>query len=285
MSKIEKINVIAGPSKGKTYTLKDAKVVIGSGSECDIAIGGKFVDELHAELIHQEDGRWQLINHSINGTLVNQEMIDSRLLSHGDVIQVGSESLLGFQVIDKDTTKKRSTEGKEKQDYKGVALFKNPIVFIGLGIYLVLIIIVVVFVMDARKTKTTPILQVAEVNNSIKETQIKLGKIEAHGCASVPTQKWGKRIDRDAELAADYYTLVNAKQSDDSDVSKEELIKSIIDKIKQDLFQAWLLEKQGKVKHAILRYQRIADTIPNIHCATTKLAIHRINVIKEKESE
>lgn len=86
-----------------TIGMGDAKVdlpagalTIGRSLECDICIEDLQVSRTHATLtVHASDGRVKLRDlESANGTFVNGNRIIERILSVGDVIQVGQTKLV-----------------------------------------------------------------------------------------------------------------------------------------------------------------------------------------------
>ena len=74
---------------GKEYHLSPRRMLIGRTRRSDIRIDDSSVSRRHA-IIERKDGRFLLKDlKSTNGTSVNGELIDVRVLDHGDRIRIG----------------------------------------------------------------------------------------------------------------------------------------------------------------------------------------------------
>jgi diguanylate cyclase (GGDEF)-like protein len=86
--------VIHGGEIGKRYDLADRVMSIGRGSECDVRIEHSTVSRTHAQLVPIEGGHREVRDlDSTNGTFVNNERVDSRVLRDGDLLMLGSSIL------------------------------------------------------------------------------------------------------------------------------------------------------------------------------------------------
>lgn len=81
--------VIYGPELGKKYNLNAASLVIGRSSKCDIQIDQESISRNHSKIINT--GKAVLIRDlgSTNGTYVNDDLVDERVLRDGDLIKIG----------------------------------------------------------------------------------------------------------------------------------------------------------------------------------------------------
>ena len=78
----------------KEYLLSDKNIIIGSGSNCQIDLGGDGVEKPHAMLVMIEDGKkYRVENRSKSGTFVNGKVCDSAVLNDGDKIKIGPHEL------------------------------------------------------------------------------------------------------------------------------------------------------------------------------------------------
>lgn len=76
---------------GREYSVGGSSVIFGREAGCDIVVSGKDVSRRHAEILPTAKG-YVLIDHSTNGTFVNDERIPGqRLLARGDVIRIGTD--------------------------------------------------------------------------------------------------------------------------------------------------------------------------------------------------
>ena len=88
-----KLIVIYGDRLGKQYHLGPARKLIGRLGQSDILIDDSSVSREHA-MIERRDGRFVLEDlKSTNGTFVNGEFVDVRVLTHGDKIRIGNTVL------------------------------------------------------------------------------------------------------------------------------------------------------------------------------------------------
>ena len=83
---------MSGPERGRRYRLPADRVTcLGRSPDNDISVSGEDVSRSHCRVLPEERG-YRLQDTSRNGTLVNGENGDGRLLADGDVIAVGSLS-------------------------------------------------------------------------------------------------------------------------------------------------------------------------------------------------
>lgn len=81
--------VIYGKDLGKKFNLEGPSYIIGRSSKCDIQIDQESVSRNHAKVIN--GGKSVILRDlgSTNGTYVNDELIDERVLRDGDFIKIG----------------------------------------------------------------------------------------------------------------------------------------------------------------------------------------------------
>src|SRR5207248_9528453 len=71
------------------------EMTIGRSRECDIFMEDLAVSRLHVTIHQLPDGGYELEDHhSATGTLVNGRAVTRYLLNEGDVVQIGSNSLI-----------------------------------------------------------------------------------------------------------------------------------------------------------------------------------------------
>lgn len=72
------------------FDLVDSKLTLGRNAKNDIVIENNYISSFHAELIPKEDQSFELVDlKSANGTFVNGDRIDKKILAHGDVLRFG----------------------------------------------------------------------------------------------------------------------------------------------------------------------------------------------------
>lgn len=107
-----KLVVIAGPEKGKIKRLAGVRMVIGRATGCHIQVEDRSISRRHLELIQGEKGVLLRDLVSGNGTKVNGERVDEKLLRHEDVIEIGASRL---QFVDELEAVKRAREEADRR--------------------------------------------------------------------------------------------------------------------------------------------------------------------------
>ncbi len=92
------------------------RVLVGRSHLCDIKIDQKSVSGKHFQMLKTPEGYLIEDLNSTNGTLVNGEKIDSKLLEDGDVIEVGRYALR-FEKVDKAHQSDNVTAMEPKQRF------------------------------------------------------------------------------------------------------------------------------------------------------------------------
>ena len=88
-----KLIVIYGGRLGKEYHLGPKRMLIRRMDRSDIVIDDSSVSREHAS-IERKDGRFILEDlKSTNGTFIDGEFVDVRVLNHGDKIRIGNTVL------------------------------------------------------------------------------------------------------------------------------------------------------------------------------------------------
>jgi len=81
--------VLYGDDLGRKYTLDAPTILIGRSNKSDIQIDEESVSRNHAKIIVGSSSVIIRDLHSTNGTYVNDEYIDERVLRDGDLIKIG----------------------------------------------------------------------------------------------------------------------------------------------------------------------------------------------------
>ncbi len=88
-----KLIVIYGTHLGRQYRLNPKRMLIGRTDRSNIVIDDSSVSREHVS-IERKDGRFILEDlKSTNGTFINGESVDVRVLNHGDKIRIGNTVL------------------------------------------------------------------------------------------------------------------------------------------------------------------------------------------------
>ena len=85
-----------GPSAGSRFLLDTETVTAGRHPESEIFLDDVTVSRRHAEFRRGGDGYTVVDVGSLNGTYVNRDRIDEKLLQGGDEVQIGKYRLVYF---------------------------------------------------------------------------------------------------------------------------------------------------------------------------------------------
>jgi pSer/pThr/pTyr-binding forkhead associated (FHA) protein len=84
------LKVVRGKPRGHCLTFPNGEYMFGRGPECDVRPNSDLVSRQHC-LLHVTDDAASIRDlGSVNGTLVNGQLVTGpRLLAHGDTLQIG----------------------------------------------------------------------------------------------------------------------------------------------------------------------------------------------------
>ncbi len=81
---------LAGQGRGRVFELSIEQINLGREDDNDIVISDESVSRIHARIEKNKSGEYVITdNKSKNGVFVNQQKVESLVLSHGDIIQMG----------------------------------------------------------------------------------------------------------------------------------------------------------------------------------------------------
>lgn len=90
------LHVVRGPNEGARFLLDRDVITVGRHPDSDIFLDDVTVSRRHAEFRRDGTRFWVHDAGSLNGTYVNGERTDDRLLATGDEVQVGKFKLVAF---------------------------------------------------------------------------------------------------------------------------------------------------------------------------------------------
>jgi pSer/pThr/pTyr-binding forkhead associated (FHA) protein len=108
-----KLVVVEGPDKGMVKRFGGVRMVVGRTDNCNMVLSDKSVSRRHLEMVQGERGVLLRDLGSGNGTKVNGERVDERLLHHEDVVEIGQTK---FQFIDEAEAVKKAREAQERKE-------------------------------------------------------------------------------------------------------------------------------------------------------------------------
>ena len=92
--------VISGETLGRMYRIDQVETVLGRGAEAGVRLTDDGISRKHAVLVRRGDQLWLEDLKSANGTRVNGESIQGRVVKDGDQIQVGDATILKLTYSD-----------------------------------------------------------------------------------------------------------------------------------------------------------------------------------------
>jgi Nif-specific regulatory protein len=108
-----KLVAIAGPLKGTTIPLLDVETIIGRDLTNQVTINDPLLSRRHCSIRNQGDEVHLSDLQSLNGTFINDENAQEKLLQHGDRIKVGASHFI-FLLHDEDEIVPLSDSGSEQ---------------------------------------------------------------------------------------------------------------------------------------------------------------------------
>jgi pSer/pThr/pTyr-binding forkhead associated (FHA) protein len=111
--------VTSGPSKGKTYQLREGENTIGRSSDNDLAIEDTSISRSHA-MVRVQDDRFVLVDlGSRGGTKVGDRRLEGRTISTGGVVTVGQTRLNLVEVEGQEPLEPGTMSGQTIVDLPG----------------------------------------------------------------------------------------------------------------------------------------------------------------------
>ena len=281
----------AGKLTGKRIRLKKTEYRIGSDRRCDIRLKGNFLSPLHAVLKIRDEGQWVIQNRSPNQTLVNDRIIDSRPLVVGDVIQIGAEILLKFEVAAPSGKGSSKPLGGHFTFTQVANLLKKPSVAIGLLVYVGSTFLLVSSI-GGLGTATESDWSRLKLRNSITQTKMFLSSPK-NFVVSTEDRKTLNQFGlldgqtRDSNALSSYDRIVNFHRSqrpDRNEILARE-IDSLLTNIDLKLKQVWHLEQQQRWSEAASEYTLLVEALPNMALPLTKLILLRKRLCVRKAGD
>ena len=95
------LTVLTGLNAGQVFTLDVDETTIGRGREVQVRVEDVGISRAHSRIVRTMDGRFVLEDlGSTNGTFLGGERIERGELHSGDRLQVGSNVVLRFAILD-----------------------------------------------------------------------------------------------------------------------------------------------------------------------------------------
>ena len=87
---IPALEIVKGPYDGEVFTMSEGHFTVGRDPKCDIFLSDMTVSRLHATITIQGETATIVDGGSLNGTWVDDKIVDSAQLAPGSRIQIGT---------------------------------------------------------------------------------------------------------------------------------------------------------------------------------------------------
>ena len=272
----ETLTIVTGSKSGKVHRLKNDEISLGSHKSNTIQLQGEYVSDYHAVIKRRNDGIRVIKNLSVNNTIVNQAIVDERPLADGDVVQIGADNLLRFNI---EENKSAIKEKKKKimASSGGQGLLKNKLLITGLLVYLSLILGAVLF-FGSNENINKAELTYEKVESLLKSTDTYIANMPNIGEVDDLNQNY--TLSNDIDKSSDFFEIRKLQDQVNFDENKFNQHKNVIlETISDSLNQAWHLESTKQHQLAIKEYRDILQIIPDINSPVSKYAVRKIRYL------
>jgi pSer/pThr/pTyr-binding forkhead associated (FHA) protein len=266
---------LSGPLKGKKFKLKGTTLALGNGPDADIVVPGVKVSGVHAVLELLETGQWAVRNKSEYGVLVNALPVEVQPLEPGDTLQIGEQVVFRMDVKVKNAP---TSGGKKQKDKARSGTSRKPIMVAGISSYLIAMVVLAIFLVgkdggDSGGTLDKPYIVAVLAKTEkylLEETRKKQSGASGDEAVSM--------LDRRADAAAAYYSIINT--SDDAE--KQRLIEELLTDVQGHFFRGWAFEERGNFTAAIKEYRRIHMMLPSVKAPAAQAALWRQSLLQDR---
>jgi hypothetical protein len=238
---------------------------------------GDFVSDEHFSVRIRDDGNWVIENKSEYGTLVNAARVETRILSDGDNIQVGTANVLVF-------TAAQSDAPNLKAEGSGSSALSGKKIAIGIGIlaYEAAMIYGAWIFSGGGASSGQTAIGVSRIDSEIART---VEYIKQKDMASASSGKGGSAVD---QAAPSYrYFRILAMQSAGAPESQLEQEYSLLEaELSSKMYSVYTLMSSGQKKAALKILDDIYATVPDVRAPITVFALSlRSNIEGSKLGE
>lgn len=263
-SKYPVLTAIVGPSKGKRFVLKRDSYTCGLDRKCAIRLKGDFVSDEHFVVRVRDDGNWVAENKSEYGTLVNAARVETRILSNGDNIQVGTGNVLVF-------TSAQSTGPDLKADIGDTTGFSGKKLAIGLGILMYIAAMVYAAWLFTSEDPSNGQLSigVSRIDTEVSRT---IDYIKQNKSDGLSMGKAGVVVDR-AVPSYRYFRILAMQEAGVPASTLEEEYQLLEEELRSKLYSVYKLMASGQRNAALKALDDIYAMVPDVRAPITVFAL------------
>jgi pSer/pThr/pTyr-binding forkhead associated (FHA) protein len=274
-SKHPLLTAIVGPSKGKRFTLKKDTYACGADRKCAIRLKGEFVSDEHFIIRIRDDGNWIAENKSEYGTLVNAQRVETRILSDGDKIQIGTGNILVFSSAE-------STASKVPVDDDGGSGLSGKKIGIGVAIlvYVAAMIYGAMVLTGDDSTGTRTSIGIAGIESAVASTlEFMQGKV-----LKTNTEVKGARTVDKAAPSYRYFNILDLQRRGVNPAELESEYQALEKELNTKMYAVYQLMSAGRNKAALKILDEVYSTVPDVRAPITVLSLSLRTKIQRSES-
>jgi pSer/pThr/pTyr-binding forkhead associated (FHA) protein len=273
-SKYPLLTAIVGPSKGKRFTLKKDTYACGVDRKCAIRLKGEFVSDEHFIIRIRDDGNWIAENKSEYGTLVNAQRVETRILSDGDKIQIGTGNILVFSSAESTATEVPVDDGGSGLSGKKIGIGVAILVYVAAMIYGAMVLT------GDDSTGTRTAIGIARIESTVASTlEFMQGKT-----LKTNTEVKGARLVDKAAPSYRYFKILDLQTRGVNPAELESEYQALGKELNTKMYAVYQLMSAGRNRAALKILDEVYATVPDVRAPITVLSLSLRTKIQRSES-
>jgi pSer/pThr/pTyr-binding forkhead associated (FHA) protein len=264
-SKFPTLTAVLGSSKGKRFILKKPEYACGSGRKCQVRLKGEFVSELHFTVRTREDGNWAIQNSSEYGTLVNAQRVETRVLSDGDKIQIGTGNVLVFNTAGSEEAQQLATEDNGEAG-SGISS-KTIAIAAGVAIYLAGMFYAITMMTGSTESSQGGSISISQIDSAVSSTMeyMKIGSSTDPDKAAAPANT--------TLLSVRYFRILELQAGAGSRADLDKEYEALEQDLRSTMYAAYKAMATGQTNRSIELFDEIYARVPDIRAPVTAMAL------------
>lgn len=257
------LTAIVGPSKGKRFTLKKESYTCGADRKCAIRLKGEFVSDEHFMVRVRDDGNWVAENKSEYGTLVNAQRVETRILSDGDNIQIGTGNVLVFTSAESIVKEVASSGGDSNFSAKKLGIGVAILAYVAVMVYGAMVLT------GDSTTGGKPSLGIGRIDTAVTDT---LEYMKGQSLKTSALAEGTRTVDK-AVPSYSYFRILDLQSSGDNAGELEAEYQVFEQDLHNKMYSVYQLIASGRTKAALSLLNEVYATVPDVRAPITVLAL------------
>lgn len=263
------IQMLHGANAGRARAFEQPHITFGRDPQNDVVVEVPLASRRHGELIFDADvEKWQIVNHSANGTTVNGKKVGKKpaSLKSGDTLGVGGEKMFDVEIAEPAPATDAAPQPTARQAMPTdppKSRNKNKL-WVGLGIYFFVMVIVLFAAFQfvdrsgGRNGSTVPELTADQIAEEITEPIDRPYNMREASVALETARQRYELVERDASaLYEAYRNFKLAYAYSDGELFSDGLVFREYKKCEQDLVD--MVTQTYSLGYAQLRSKQWAE--------------------------